>query len=133
MKSGFVPGIVREVDAVVTDDMCPAFDGVVVHRVYSTWSMVHHMEMAARRVLVDFLDDDEEGVGARVCVDHHSPARVGTRVTVRAELTDVRHNRAVCRVTAWDGDRLLGEGEQVQVILKKGRIRALFERSGVRG
>lgn len=133
MKNGFVPGIVREVRAVVTDAMCPAFDGVVVHRVYSTWSMVHHMEIAARRVLVEYLDDDEEGVGARVCVDHHSPALVGTCVTVRAELTDVRHNRAVCRVTAWDGDRLLGEGEQVQVILKKSKLKQVFEGSDKRG
>lgn len=133
MKDGFVPGIVREIHAEVTDDMCPAFDGVVVHRVYATWSMVHHMEIAARRVLVDYLDDDEEGIGARVCVDHHAPALVGTVVTVRAELTDIRHNRAVCRVTAWDGDRLLGEGEQVQVILKKDKLTQVFERSRTRG
>jgi len=108
MKSGLGPGISREIRVVVTEDMRPAFDGVVVHRVYSTWSMVHHMELAARQVLVDFLDYDEEGIGTRVCVDHQSPARVGTEVTVRAELVDVRHHIVVCRVTAWAGDRLLG-------------------------
>lgn len=128
MKPGFKPGIVREVEATVTQEMCPTFDGVVVHRVYSTWSMVHHMELAARKVLVDYLDDDEEGIGARVVVDHRNPAGIGTRVRIRAELTEVRHNRAICRVTAWDKDRLLGEGEQVQVVMKKDKLKKLFEK-----
>ncbi len=122
MKPGFEPGIVKSMDVVVTGDMCPAFDGVVVHRVYSTWSMVEHMELAARRVLVDFLDEDEEGVGAHVSVDHLSAAIVGTTVTVRAELTEVRHHRVVCEVSARVGDRLLGIGRQVQVVMKKDKL-----------
>lgn len=134
MKPGFSPGIERQVQRVVTEDMCPAFDGVVVHRVYSTWSMVHHMELAARRVLADFLDDDEEGIGVRVAVDHKAPAPVGRTVTVRAVLREVRHRMAICRVTAWDGDRLLGEGEQVQMVLKKNKLNRLIEeRSQSRG
>lgn len=122
MKPGFEPGIVKSTDVVVTEDMCPAFDGVVVHRVYSTWSMVEHMELAARRVLVDYLDDDEEGVGAHVSVDHRSAAMVGTTVRVQAELTEVRRGRVVCEVSAWDGDRLLGIGKQVQVVMKKDKL-----------
>jgi predicted thioesterase len=133
MKPGFEPGIVREVQATVTEEMCPAFDGAVVHHVYSTWSMVHHMELAARKVLVDFLDEDEEGIGARVCVDHKSPAPVGSVVTVRAELAEVRHRVVVCRVTAWDGARLLGEGEQIQMVLKKEKLKRLFERRPASG
>lgn len=133
MKPGFEPGIVREIEVEVTEDMCPAFDGVVVHRVYSTWSMVHHMEIAARKVLVEFLDDDEEGIGARIAVDHKSPAVLGTRVRVRAELTEVRHHLAICRVTAWDGDRLLGEGAQIQAVLKKDKLKQIFERSSRSG
>ncbi len=124
MKPGFEPGIVRTIEAVVTEDMCPAFDGIVVHRVYSTWSMVEHMELAARRVLVDFLDEDEEGVGSHVSVDHHSPAMVGTTVTVRAELKQVRHHRVICEVSAWAGDRLLGIGKQIQVVMKKDKLSA---------
>lgn len=66
MKPGFNPGIVREVTALVTADMCPAFDGVIVHHCYSTWSLVHHMELAARKVLVDFLEPHEEGMGVHI-------------------------------------------------------------------
>ncbi len=126
MKPGFELGTTREVTIMVTEDMCPAFDGIVVHRVYSSWSMVHHMELAARKVLVDFLDEDEEGVGAHVSVDHKGPAMVGTEVTVRAELIELRRHRVVCRVTAWDGDRLLGEGKQVQMVYKRSRLDAML-------
>jgi fluoroacetyl-CoA thioesterase len=132
MKPGFQPGIAREVTITVTEDMCPAFDGVLVHPCYSTWSMVHHMEIAARKVLVDFLEAHEEGIGAHVSVDHLAPCRLGKPVCVRAELVEVssdHHPRVVCEVTAWDGERLLGRGKQVQVVMHKEKLVRLIERS----
>lgn len=127
MKPGFQPGIAKEITIVVTEDMCPAFDGVIVHRCYSTWSLVHHMEIAARKVLVDFLEDHEEGVGSHVSVDHHAPCKVGNVVRVRAELTAISHNRVICEVTAHDGDRLIARGKQIQVVMDKQRIKRMIE------
>ncbi|MEK6799565.1 MAG: hotdog domain-containing protein [Planctomycetota bacterium] len=132
MKPGFEPGITRELSVVVTEDMCPAFDDVVVHRVYSTWSVAHHFELAARMVLVSFLEDEEEGVGSHVSVDHLGPCPVGRTVRVRAVLTKVwrdHHTRVVCDVTAHDGDRLLARGRQVQVVMNKEHLRRYLERS----
>jgi hypothetical protein len=45
MKSGLDPGVFAEMRVVVTPDMCPHFDGVLVHPVYATWTLVHHMEI----------------------------------------------------------------------------------------
>lgn len=129
MRPGFVPGITREVQFVVTPDMCPAFDGVVVHRVCSTWTLAHQMEIAARKVLVDFLEPHEEGIGSHVSVEHHAPVRVGKTVRVVAELTQVAHHRVICEVSAWDGDRLLAKGRQVQVVLPKAKLAEILERS----
>ncbi len=132
MKPGFEPGIAREITVAVTDAMCPAFDGAVVHRVYSTWSVAHHFELAARKVLVDFLDEHEEGIGSHVSVDHFAPCPVGRTVRVRATLTEVRrahHVRATCSLTAHDGDRLLAEGRQVQVVMNKEHLRKYLDRS----
>lgn len=128
MREGFDPGIVRELAFEVTEEMCPDFDGVVVHRCCSTWTMVHQMEIAARMVLVDFLDDDEEGIGSHISVDHLSPIAVGRTARVRAELTEVSGNRVVCEVTAYEGDRLLAKGRQVQVVMSKQRLRRHLER-----
>lgn len=132
MKRGFDPGITRDVTITVTEDMCPAFDGVVVHRCYSTWSAVHHMEIAARKVLAEFLEDYEEGVGAHVSVDHIAPCPVGRTVRVRATLSEVsggHHKRVVCDLAAFDGDRLLARGRQVQVVMDKEQLRRYLERS----
>ncbi len=131
MKPGFEPGIIREVNFVVDESMCPAFDGVVVHCCVSTWTLVHHMEVAARKVLVDFLEPHEEGIGAHVSADHLAPCRVGKTVRVRAELTEVgrnRHTRVVCAVAAFDGGHLLARGTQVQVVMNKDHLRRYLER-----
>jgi fluoroacetyl-CoA thioesterase len=131
MKSGFDPGIVREVCMSVTEDMCPAFDGNVVHRCYSTWSLVHHMEIAARKVLVDFLEPHEEGIGAHVSVDHLAPCPLGHTARVRAELVEVtreHHPRVICEVTAFDGERLIARGKQIQVVMNKEHLKRYLEK-----
>ncbi len=112
----------------VTDDMCPDFDGVVVHRVCSTWSLGHQMELAARRVLVPYLEAHEEGLGTHLSVDHLSPAPVGCSVRVVAEATEVTEDRLVCRVRAYDGDRLVARGSQVQRVLPKSVIQRMIQK-----
>lgn len=77
MKPGFGTGVVREITVTVTDDMCPASDGAVVHRCYSRWSAVHHVEPAVRKVLADFFLEDEEAIGTHVGVDHVASSPVG--------------------------------------------------------
>lgn len=129
MKPGLKPGVRAEVRAQVTEDMAPIFDGVMVHPVYSTWSMVHHMELAARKVLAPYLEEHEEGLGTHVSVDHVCPARVGQTVLVVAECTDATPKMVTCRVTAHHGDRLLGRGTQVQTVLSRDTIAKLIGRS----
>ncbi len=132
MKAGFEPGLVRELTVEVTEAMCPAFDGVVVHRVYSTWSVAHHFELAARKVLVEYLEPHEEGIGSHLSIDHISPCPVGRTARVQAELIEVtkdRHPRVICDVSAYDGDRLLARGRQVQVVMNKEHLAQYIERS----
>ena len=129
MKRSLTVGTSAEVTAEVTEDMCPAFDGVIVHRVYSTWSMAHHMELAARKVLAPHLDDDEEGIGSSLSIEHLAPTPVGHSVRVVAIATEVNDTTVVCDLTAYDGDRLVGRGRQVQRVLPKSTLEALIERA----
>lgn len=128
MRPELVPGVQAEVYVTVTEDMCPAFDGVVVHRVYSTWSMAHHMELAARKVLAPYLEPHEEGIGSHLSIDHVSPCPVGRTVRVVATAVEVQPTTLVCEVVAYDGDRVLGRGRQVQRVLPKSKLAALIER-----
>ncbi|MHC4414111.1 MAG: thioesterase family protein [Planctomycetota bacterium] len=129
MKPSLEVGTRAEVTATVTEDMCPAFDEVVVHRVYSTWSMAHHMELAARMVLAPHLEEDQEGIGSHLSVDHLAPTPVGHTVRVVAEAIEVDETTVVCAVTAYDGDRLVGRGTQIQRVLPKKKLEALIHRA----
>ncbi len=129
MKPSLTVGTTAEVIAEVTEDMCPAFDGVIVHRVYSTWSMAYHMELAARKVLAPHLEDHEEGIGSSLSIEHVAPTPVGHTVRVTAQAIEVDDTTVVCDVTAYDGDRLVGRGRQVQRVLPKRRLEALIERA----
>ncbi len=128
MKPGLVVGNRAEVCIDVTEDMCPAFDGVVVHRVYSTWSMAHHMELAARKALMPYLEDHEEGLGTHLSIDHLSPTPVGKKVRIEAVVSQVDARGVVCDVRAYEGARLVGRGKQVQRVLPKKKILSLIER-----
>tara|TARA_Y100000589_G_scaffold328165_2_gene371654 strand:- start:2399 stop:2824 length:426 start_codon:yes stop_codon:yes gene_type:complete len=128
VKETLQVGQLAEVTITVTEEMCPAFDGIIVHRVYSTWSMAHHMELAARKILAPHLEEEEEGIGSHLSIDHLAPAPVGHVVTVRAEAVQVDENGVVCEIKAWDGDRLLGQGKQVQRVLPKKVLNKIVER-----
>jgi predicted thioesterase len=133
MKPELKVGNTAEVTAVVTEDMCPAFDGIVVHRVYSTWSMAHHMELAARQVLAPHLEPHEEGIGSHLSIDHVAPAPVGHTVRVVAEAVELGPTTLVCRVEAYRLGRerpvLIGRGRQVQRVLPRATLNALIEKA----
>jgi len=134
MKPSLKIGNTAEVIITVTEDMCPAFDSVIVHPVYSTWSMAHHMELAARKVLKDHLEDHEEGIGSHLEIDHLAPTPVGHQVRVVAEAVELGPTILVCDVTAYhlkpDGEgKIVGRGSQTQRILPKKHLTALIKRA----
>lgn len=132
MKPELRIGNRAQVVITVTEDMCPAFDEVVVHHVYSTWSMAHHMEVAARKVLMEHLEPHEEGIGSHLSIDHLAPTPVGHTVRVEAVAVELGPTTLVCDVTAYhvrpEGDKVVGRGRQVQRILPKAKLIALIER-----
>ncbi|MBT8484312.1 MAG: thioesterase [Phycisphaerales bacterium] len=133
MKPTLALGAQAEVRITVTEDMCPAFDGVVVHRVYSTWSMAHHMELAARKVLTPHLEPHEEGIGSHLSIDHVAPTPLGHVVRVVAEAIEFGPTTLVCAVTAYHvhagGETVAGRGKQVQRVLPKTTLAGLIERA----
>ena len=129
MKPGLEVGRSATVRFVVTQEMCPHFDGVLVHPVCATWTIVHQMEVAGRKLLAPFLEDHEEGVGAHISIDHRAPAPVGCEVVTTATATEVTCRRLVARVTAHVRRRLIAEGTFVQSILPKTLLAEHFRRA----
>ena len=86
-------------------------------------------ELAARKVLAPHLEKDEEGIGSHLSIDHLAPAPIGHEVRVHAEAIQVDDEGVVCEVTAWDGDRLLGRGRQIQRVLPKSVLERIIKRA----
>jgi len=129
VKPGMKIGQTAVVQATVTPDMFAQFGGQVVHPAYSTVSMVYHMEWAARKIILPYLEDHEEGIGGAVSVKHISPTTEGETVTVTATLTEIRDNIIITKVEARNERELIGIGEVKQVILPKERIKQMLQRS----
>jgi fluoroacetyl-CoA thioesterase len=127
MKPGMKVGETAVVQAVVTPDMFAQFEGKVVHPAYSTVSLVYHMEWASRKIILPYLEEDEEGMGAAVYVKHIAPTTEGSTITVTATLTELRDNVVMTKVEARNEAQLIGVGEVKQVILPKQKIQQMFQ------
>jgi fluoroacetyl-CoA thioesterase len=119
MKSGLTKGFAQEVKVTVTPDMFPNFDGSAIHPLYSTSTMVRHMEFAARKVILPFLEEHEEGMGISVDVQHLHPVPEGKEVTCIATFQEMIGKRILCDVQVKCGSRLVGRGFVTQAILPK--------------
>ncbi|BCB02319.1 thioesterase family protein [Bacillus sp. KH172YL63] len=124
MKPGLAEGHSAAVLTEVTSDMYAQFEGSVVHPVYSTVSMVYHMEWASRKIILPFLEEHEEGMGAQVNVEHMAPAKEGSRLEIKAIVIKYERNIILTEVTVLDREnaRVIGKGEVKQVVLAKEKI-----------
>jgi predicted thioesterase len=116
------------VNFVVSDEMRPIFDRIAVHQVCSTWSLVHYMELAGRKILLEYLESHEEGVGSRVECDHMAPARVGRTVRVVATVSSVNDRELVCDVVAFNGPRMVASGRTWQRVFPRPVLERILER-----
>ncbi|MCA1056061.1 thioesterase [Rossellomorea aquimaris] len=130
MKSGLAEGHSVTIMTEVTPDMHAQFEGDVVHPVYSTVSMVYHMEWASRKIILPYLEEGEEGMGARVTVEHMAPARTGSSLEIKATVINYEGSIILTEVTVKDSknDRIIGKGEVKQVVLPKEKIRERIEK-----
>lgn len=120
MRPGLHVGSAASVKVVVREDMIATFEELgLTHPVYSTWNLVRHMEEASRKLVLPYLEGDEETIGHAVEVIHLSPALVGRHVEATAYLAQIDGSRIVCDVTSHCGRTLIGRGRTVQVLTSK--------------
>lgn len=85
--------------------------------VYSTPTMVLHMEEVSRLVVEPYLAEGQSTVGALIHVEHLAPTPPGMKVTIRSELIKVEERRLTFAVEAWDEVEKVGQGTHVRVII----------------
>ena len=128
MKKGIEHGI-GEVEFTVTDKMTASLEDLVKHPVYSTFWLAYHAEVAARKAIEPFFEDDEDAVGASLNLTHLGMAAVGAHVLVRAKVTHIEGAKIRCEVQAVTVKQhtLLAEGTQDQVVMSKESLQKRIE------
>ncbi len=126
MKDVFHRGDITQYSTVVTAADVAAFHGTTVHEVCATFVLAREIEWTTRQFVLEMKDDDEEGVGTFLTIDHKSPAFVGDKIVFTGKVEEINGNELVCSYEARVGDRLVASGKTGQRILKKEKINKLF-------
>ncbi|MBO9155084.1 thioesterase family protein [Chitinophaga sp. GCM10012297] len=126
MLQTFKPGDVKTFERQVTKADCALFDSGPVHPVYATFALARDAEWCCRLFVLEMKEEDEEGIGTMLSVQHVSPAPEGAVVLFTATVKSLRGNEIICSFEARCGERLIASGEQGQKILKKTKLENLF-------
>jgi len=106
------------------------FETGTVHPFYGTFALGRDVEWACRQFVLEMKDEDEEGIGTFLNINHRSPALLGQTVTIVATLERLEGNSVDCSFQVLVKDRLIAEGTQGQKILKKSKVEQMKQQFG---
>ncbi len=129
MKNIFSIGDKKEYKHIVQQTDVASFHGEVVHDVYATFALARDVEWTTRQFVLDMRDEDEEGIGTFLSIEHKSPAFVGEEIKYSAEVHQINGHELICLYEAKVGARVIATGKTGQKILKKDKINKLFSKS----
>ena len=122
MKESLKAGLSMEYTMTVNDEMTTTHLGKEVTRVYSTPSMIYHMENVCTLMLEPHLNDGEQSVGTEVNVKHIAATPMGMKVTTRAVLREIDGRRCRFDVESLDEREKVGEGIHERFIIDINRF-----------
>jgi predicted thioesterase len=127
MKNIFKSGDQKEYRTVANASDLAAFQGKVVHPVYSTFALARDIEWTSRQFILDICEDDEEGIGTYLSIEHKSPAIMGEEVLVIATIEELTDKELTCSCEVRVEDRLIAIGTTKQKILRREKIDKIFK------
>jgi fluoroacetyl-CoA thioesterase len=126
LKNIFSIGDQKQTRFRVTETDVAAFEGKVVHAVCSTFTLAREIEWSTRQFVLEMRDDDEEGIGTSLSVEHRSPAFVGEEIIFTARIAELNGHELICTYEATVGERIIAVGKTGQKILKREKIAKIF-------
>lgn len=126
LKAIFKPGDKKQTLYLVQEHDVASFKGKVVHPVCATFTLAREIEWATRQFVLEMRDDDEEGIGISLTVDHYGPAFVGEEIVFTAWVKAINGHELICTYEAKVGERMIASGETGQKILKRDKIAKIF-------
>ena len=92
--------------------------------VLATPAMVALMENAAMLAVAPHLAEGETTVGSMVQTSHLKPSKIGAEVMAVAELTEVEGRKLSFKISAYEGETLIGEGEHIRFVVNREKFLA---------
>jgi hypothetical protein len=126
MKNIFKTGDQKVFKKIVTESDQAIFHGEVLHAVCSTFALARDFEWSSRLFFIEMKEEDEEGVGTFLSIEHKSPAFVNEEITFTATVDTQIKNELICHIEAKVGDRIIAEGKTGQKMLKKEKLKQVF-------
>jgi len=115
MKDTLRAGLTRTETYLTTLDMRAR---QLVADVFSTPSMISLMERTCTELTEPYLKENEQTVGTHVDVRHLAPTKIGQRVTMFAEIIDVRGNKIRYAVSASNDEGVkIGDGTHWRAVI----------------
>lgn len=102
------------------------FHGELLHPVCSTFALARDFEWSSRLFFLEMKEEDEEGVGTFLTIDHKSPAFVGEEVMFTATVDRLEGMELICNIEAQAGGRLIAVGRTGQKMMKKDKLASIF-------
>ncbi len=126
MKNLFTVGDVKTFNKIVTPADTAKFDSGQVHPVYATFALGRDAEWCCRLFVLEMKNEDEEGIGTMLHINHLSPAIVACEVQFTATIFALNKNEITCNFIAKVGDRIIATGQQTQKILKQEKLNLIL-------
>jgi predicted thioesterase len=126
MKPGLTVGMSRTRRYEVDKERTIGFMGEAL-RVYATPSMTRDMEVTCRDFLMEFLEDGENSVGARIELDHMGPSLLGAQVEVTATVAEIDRRKVEFTFEVRDELDQVGKGRHIRFVVTLDKQRERLE------
>ena len=117
-------GLKHQSVMVVNEGNTAEFIGSGDMAVLATPAMVALMENAAMMAVALHLGEGETTVGSMISTSHLKPSKVGRSISAIAELTEVEGRKLVFKISAYDGETLIGEGDHIRYVVNREKFLA---------
>ncbi|MBA3647785.1 MAG: hypothetical protein H0W62_04415 [Chitinophagales bacterium] len=126
MKKNFKPGDEKKFTKIITEADTAGYVEGFVHAVYSTFCIARDAEWCGRLFVLEMRDDDEEGIGTMIFIQHLAPAFPGEEIIFTSKIKSLNHHEIITAFKAEIEDRMIAIGEQGQKIFKKEKLKKIF-------
>lgn len=120
--SRLTPGLKGRAQAIVDEARTARAQGSGSEAVFATPAMVALMEEAAVAATAAHLPDDTITLGTRVAIDHLAATPLGASVSATAELTAISGRTLTFSVTAYEDEKLIGQGTHIRAVVDRKRF-----------